>query len=73
VIVPYELIALAATGTGSFSRTDASAGAEMLADIAIDPWMQFGSQQLGDIEVVTGFGAAKACRPRSLINMNLSE
>ena len=38
VIVPYELIALAATGTGSFSRTDASAGVQLflfLADWAL--------------------------------------
>ncbi len=30
VIVPYELIALAATGTGSFSRADASVGVQFL-------------------------------------------
>ncbi len=38
VIVPYELIALTATGTGAFSRTDTSAGAQLfltLADFAL--------------------------------------
>jgi hypothetical protein len=34
VIVPYELIALAATGTGSFSRTDASAGVQLFLFVA---------------------------------------
>src|SRR4051794_11541061 len=30
VIVPYELIALVATGTGSFSRANTSAGIQLL-------------------------------------------
>jgi hypothetical protein len=34
VIVPYELIALAATGTGAFSRADASLGAQLFLSLA---------------------------------------
>jgi hypothetical protein len=34
VIVPYELIALAATGTGSFSRANASVGVQLFLSLA---------------------------------------
>jgi hypothetical protein len=34
MIVPYELIALAATGTGAFSRADASLGAQLFLSLA---------------------------------------
>lgn len=34
VIVPYELIALAATGTGAFSRADASLGGQLFLELA---------------------------------------
>jgi hypothetical protein len=35
VIVPYELIALAATGTGAFSRGDASFGGQMILTLTL--------------------------------------
>lgn len=55
VIVPYELIALAATGSGPFSSADASAGGQLFLILA--SWVL--------VQAAAGVTRSRACRPMS--------